>query len=86
MNVSLRFMLTKRYICATLGHMDARTRLRHEILSKATHGPPSQAATKSDDFLQDVLDSSIKLCGPLDKLGATTAECQGQSIKLDAIM
>lgn len=86
LSVANWFMLTKRYICATLGHMDARTRLRHEILSKATHGPLSQAATKSDDFLQDVLDSSIKLCGPLDKLGATNAECQGQSIKLDAII
>ena len=49
------------YSIRAFRHMCPKTRLRHELLECSHKGPMSQTSTKSDDFLDDVLEGNVGL-------------------------
>jgi dimethylaniline monooxygenase (N-oxide forming) len=64
------YMLLKRWACAGSSRMDPRARLRLSLLRASGAGPMSQPATKSDEFLDDVLEGRVKLRPAIARLEA----------------
>ena len=81
------YMSAKRRYCAASGHMCPKTRLRHELLECSHKGPMSQTSTKSDDFLDDVLEGTLSLRGNLEQLTPDGGVCDdGEAVELDAVV
>lgn len=82
------YMRLRRLAClATPGEMDARARLRLELLLESGAGPMSQPATKSDEFLDDLLEGRAELRPPIDRLdGDTVCFEDGTEERADAVL
>ncbi len=64
------YMSLKRWSCAGSPRMDPRARLRLALLRASGAGPMSQPATKSDEFLDDVLEGRVSLRSGIARLEA----------------
>lgn len=63
------YMRLRRLACAGAGDMDARARLRMAFLLASGAGPMSQPVTKSDDFLDDILEGRVRMRPAIERLG-----------------
>jgi len=81
------YMLLKRWVCAGSGRLDPRARLRLSLLRASGAGPMSQPATKSDDFLEDVLEGRVAVRPAVARLGRDEVEyIDGTTERADVLL
>jgi dimethylaniline monooxygenase (N-oxide forming) len=81
------YMLLKRWTCAGSPNMDPRARLRLSLLRASGAGPMSQPATKSDEFLDDVLEGRVTIQKPIARLeGRTVIYADGHTEEADFVL